>query len=300
MARARPYIFCRYSFVINEESLDARRQLSALQELHGKLFAYGPTAERVGRYDTLIMRPDRFEVDREKVISWSVGRKTDIRVGVKYDEKKDRLEFITIDDKTVQYSDCVAIPRLGVMAVDDRAAATHLGAKHAINRFCSTFRNIPNGSVNVEFTTTAGEVDRALKTWELAEVTFKIRPYNPFSSSDLSKQMSEAMKREGIGTLRAVARPASGSEMRPVDGPIASAVALSNDGYGQVGVKGVTSDGDVAQIRRPHFENERTKNQKIQAAPRELRVFIEADGDTDEESFKNAVRAMLTFYDQKT
>ena len=298
MARARPYIFCRYSFVINEEILDAHGQYSALQELQGKLYAHGPTAEREGRYDTLIMRPHMFKVDGEQAISWSIGRRTDLRVGYQYDEANDQLEFVTIEDETVQYSDCVAIPRLGAMAVDARTAETHLGAKHAINRFRSVFRNISNGAVNIEFTTTAAQFARALNDWELKEVTFKIRPYNPLSSSDLSKQTSEAMKREGIATLRSVARPApGGAEMRPVDGPIASAVALSNDGYGQVGVKGVTADGNLAQILRPHFEAEREKNKKIQAAPRELRMFIETDGDTDDESFKNVARALLTFYD---
>lgn len=298
MAKPRPYVFCRYLFSVDEEPLDAGAQLVALQDLQGQFFAHGPTAEREGRHDTVIMRPRGFEINGEPVISWSVGQRTDSRIGVKYDERGDKLQFVQIDNGTVRYNDFVAIPRLGVMAVDDRTGDRHIGARSVIARLRSVFRNIEGGSADVAMTTTSADVERALQQWDLREVSFKVRPTNPHSPDELSKMMSDALRQEGIGTLRAVARPQAGAEMRPNDGPLDQARSLSDAGYGQIGVRGVMADGNVAYIPRPHFEDERTRNQRIQAKPRELRVYVETEGDTDEESFLSAAASLIGFYDR--
>ena len=107
------------------------------------------------------------------------------------------------------------------------------------------------------------------------------------------------MKQEGIGVFRASARPHAGGEMRLNDGPLAQARALTDDGYGQMGVRGVMRDGHVAYIPRPHFEEEKDRNQRIQAKLRELRVYIETEDDTDDESFGNAAKALIGFYDRE-
>lgn len=300
MVRPRPYLFCRYSFSVEEEVLDLQGQLAGLKDLQGQLFAHGPTAEREGRLDTIIMRPRLIEVGGEKVLCWSVGQKVEVRVGVLYDEDADRLNLVSIDDGTVRYNDFVAVPRLGVVAVDDRTGERHINAKGVISRLRSIFRNIEGGSVNVEMTTTSADMDQALQSWELTEVSFKVRPLNPHSRSELSRQLSEAMKRENIGTLRAVARSQTGREMRPNEGPLSQAHALTEDGYGQIGVRGVMPDGHKANMPRPHFEEEKTRNQRIQAKRRQLKVYIETEGDTEDESFDNAARALVNFYDRES
>jgi len=297
MARPRPYLFCRYSLVVDEEVLDIHSQLAALQELQGKFFVHRRSADREGMRDTVIMRPRLTDDgDGDDVLTWSVGQKIDTRVGMLYNERADELNLITINDGTVRYNDFVAIPRLGVVAVDDRTGESHLNAKSAISRLRSAFRNIEDGAVNIEMTTTAADMDHALKSWELTEVTFKVRPINPYSSSELSRQLSDAMEKEGIGTLRGVARTSAGVEMRLNEGPLAQAHSLTNDGYGQMGVRGVMADGHKAYIPRPKFEEEKRRNCSIQTKPRELRVYIETENDSDEESFANAAKALVDFY----
>ncbi len=299
MSRPRPYLFCRYSFLVDEEVLDLRGQLSALQDLQGQFFANGPKAEREGRYDTVIMRPRLIEVSKEKVLVWSVGQKIEMRVGVRYNSTSDKLDFVDINDDTVRYNDFIAVPRLGVLAVDDRSGERHINAKGAIARLRSSFRNIDGGAVNVAMTTTPADVDHALNQWDLQEVTFKVRPINPHSDDELSRQLSEAMKKEGIGTIRAAVRPQTGHKMRPNEGPLDQALSLTEDGYGQIGVRGVMPDGHVASIPRPDFEEERSRNQRIQAKPRQLRVYVETENDSDNESFINASMALVNFYDRE-
>lgn len=298
MPRARPFLFCRYSMLVDENHLDERAQLLALQDLQGQLFAHGLRAEREGRRDTILMRPRSFLVDDRGAISWSVGHRIDIRVAAKYDEASDRLDLVAIDDGTVRYNDIVAVPSLGVLAVDDRTGDRHIGGKPAIARLRSIFQNVEGGSVNIERLITSSDLERALESWELDEVSFKVRPVNPHTPSDLSRQLSEAMKREHIGTLRAVAKPAHDQQMRPSDGPIGQATALSNEGYGQVGVRGRTPEGHMATIPRPQFDLEKRKNEKIQSKPREFRVFIEADSEVDETIFFHTAKALVSFYDR--
>jgi hypothetical protein len=67
-----------------------------------------------------------------------------------------------------------------------------------------------------------------------------------------------------------------------------------------MGVRGVMPDGHVAYIPRLQFEEERTRNQRIQAKPRALRVYVETEGDTDDESFASAAKALVSFYDRGT
>lgn len=113
MARPRPYLFCRYHLAVDDEPLGVKAQLTALQELQGQLFAHGPTAEHEGRFDTVIMRPRMLTVGRERVLTWSVGQKIDARLGVRYDQKRDSLEFVHIDDGTVRYKVRLRFPRRG-------------------------------------------------------------------------------------------------------------------------------------------------------------------------------------------
>lgn len=299
MPRPRPFLFCRYTMLISEEALDGRAQLTVLNDLQGQFFGHGPKAEREGRQDIVLMRPRRLQIDGEEAISWSVGQQIETRVAAKYDKTSDRIQLVSIDDGTVRYNDIVALPRLNVLAVDDRSGERHLGAKGAISRFRSIFRNVDeNASANIYMMIDADDMDHALRDWELEEVAFKVRPINPHSSQELSRKLSDAMKRENIGTFRATVRPAANEDMRPNEGPIDQASALSRDGYGQIGVRGKTPEGHMAKIPRPQFELEKSKNQKIQSKPRELRVYIESDEESDDKFAEAVVKALVSFYDR--
>jgi hypothetical protein len=297
MTRPIPFYFCRYEFKIGDEVLDYQGQLQALSELQGQYFQHERSRKGERFLDSVVMRPRSTDVDGVKAIAWSVGKKIGQRLTVEYDEEADRMQFATIDDTGIHYTDFVAIPSLGVMAVDDRTGSPHLGGKPAIGRFRSIFRHIEFGDVKVELTTTSADVDKALKTWGLQEFAFVVRPYNPHPPGDLSRRLSEQFVKDNIGTLRGKARPFEGQTMRPADdGQIAAVRELADDGYGQYAVKGVTADGHVAQIKQPQFDEQREKNRKRQAQPRELRVIIEHDGDGEDIIVENIINALRNFY----
>jgi hypothetical protein len=299
MSRPIPFYFCRYVAWSEDEPLDFTGQFSALKELQGKLFAHGPKAEMARHLDSLVMRPREFSLDGHRALAWSVGRRIGTRVSAEYDPGKDRLEFNTVNDAGIQYADFLAIPELGVLAVDDRAGDTHLGGKAAIGRFRSIFSHIPHGFFDIELTTNTDDVHRALEHWRITEFSFVVRPYNPHPTSDMMKDFSDAMSREKIARLSGTARSGEGQYLDPKqEGQMAAAIELADAGYGQYGVKGTTPDGHEAQIKQPTFNEERSKNQKKQDQPRELRIIIQTDGDEDD-VFIDALRALLNFYAQR-
>ena len=298
MAQMRPYLFCRYSLLQNEEPLDARGQLHALQELQSGRFANGPTAEREGRLDTVVMRPRSFRVDGQLALTWSVGQMIETQDGVRYDQTNDRLMDVAIDASITRYNDFVAIPELNVVAVDDRTSGNHLGGKGAIRRFRYAFQNFEGGAAQFEMTITQEDLDEALDNWHLERFWYKVRPANPHARSELSQNLSESMRREGIGSFRGHAEhdPDQEPSLRLDGGRLAEAYSLAMEGYGQIGLRGNTPEGHVATIPRAQFQRNRERNQRIQDKSRPLRVHIESDGETESDSFADAVRALMSFY----
>ncbi len=291
------FYFADTASLLTRRCLDRHGQLQALTELQGQYFAHGPTAEAEGRLDSVVMRPREFKAGQNFALSWSVGQKIGYRSKVDYDPKKDEVLINMVDDPSLRYADFISIPRLGVMAVDDRVGENHMGGKAAINRFRSIFRNIEGGAVNVELTTTPQDVAKAMKQWELTEFSFVVRPYNPHPPGELSKMLSDQFEKDGIGRYTAKARPRPGKRMKAApDGHIASVVELADAGYGQYAVRGIVPEGHEAQIKRPPFEAAATKNQKRQAEPRELRVMVAPPEEKDEKLFEEVAKTLVRFY----
>jgi hypothetical protein len=295
----RPFLFCRYDITVSDEPLKQAAQFALISELQGQPTAHGQKAAEEKNFDTLLMRPKRIQVDRRDVLFWSVGVTVQKRLRAKYDKTNDRIDLELINDGSVRFNDFVAIPALGVLAVDDRAGEMHLGGKGAINRFKSVIRSHDGGDANVVFEATPDEVRRALRDWSLSRFKFTIQPNNPRPVSSLAQALSEQFKRDGIGKLTGTAVPAEGSQMRMADeGFIAAATGLVEAGYGQVAVAGRTEDGLDAEIKKPRFDPDVQKNERIQEKPRELRVFVD-DEDLDEDSvMRTAARALIRFHDQ--
>lgn len=297
MVRRIPFLFCRYQFLIDGELLDTSGQFEALTELQGEYFAHGRKAEREGKYDSVIMRPRRFELNGHQVLSWSVGQTNNLRVAAEYDSRKDELELRRRNDKSVRFSDFVAVPDLNSLAVDDRVSPVHLGGKAAIRRFQSIFRNFEDGEAEIQQSTSRNDIDRALELWELKDFSFVVRPYNPHPVGDLSRRLSEQLAADGIGRYTGRARPASGRSMKPSqDGHIAAAIEMTDAGYGQFSIRGVTGDGHDATIKKQHYSEKVELNKKRLSEPRELRVHINV-ADAQEEKWPRVVAmAMVEFY----
>ena len=297
MARRIPYLFCRYELLVDEERLNVRGQLEALTELQGMYFAHGPKAEREERLDSVLMRPRQFKIEGARVLSWSVGQRLDLRVAAEYDNVSDKLTFRTHNDMSVRYADFVAVPDLGALAVDDRAGPVYLGGKAAIRRFQSIFRNVEGGEACVYHSTSKEDVDHALEVWNLQELSFLVRPYNPHPVGDLSRRLSEQLEADGIGRYAAKAKPVGAHPMKPSpDGHLEAAIEMADAGYGQFAIKGVTTDGHEATIKKQRFSDQAEKNRKQQDEQRELRIHISVDDEADEELPQLVAKAMVEFY----
>lgn len=295
MPRPIPFYFCRYTLSVEGEPLDANAQLASIQELQGQYFGHGTNNIILGIHDTVLMRPREFDVGGHRAFAWSVGKRAGLRSQASYDEARDQLNFADVNDPGITYADFVALPHIGVLAVDDRVGNLHLGGKPAIARFRSIFQNIPGGAVDIELVTRPQDVERAMARWNLTEFSFVVRPFNPHPPGDLSERLSEALSADRVAKLSAKVQPAEGQYLAVNDGQIAAAKELADAGYGQYSFKGVTRDGHTAEIKRPVFNERREKNQRRQAEPRELRIVIDTEGDYD--NLIHAVAdAMIDFY----
>ena len=298
MPRPRPFLFCRYLLSVDGEKLEGASQYGFLSEMQGRPFAHGKKAERERRFDTLIMRPRRHERQDTEFLSWSVGQLIESRVLAVYDEAKDKLEFEVIEDGSVRFTDFISIPSLGAMAVDDRAASDlHLGGKQAINRLTSLVRSQMGAEIEVTRELTAEDVNRALKTWDLQKYSFTIRPNNPRPVSSLARKLSAQMKADGIGQLRAEAKPPEGGSMSKSDeGLIEAASDLVEAGYGQQAISGYTENHIKAEIKKPRFDQDPEKNDKAREKARELRVMIEPEEDSEEEILETTFDTLKQTY----
>jgi hypothetical protein len=294
---SRPFLFCRYAITVSEESLSGVAQYKLISELQGQPVAHGPKAEEEKNYDTLIMRPQKHVIDGHTALFWSVGVTIKQRLRAKYDRANDTIDLELINDGSVRFNDFIAVPSLAVLAVDDRGGELHLGGKQAINRFRSVVRTHEEADTSIVFEASPEEVRKALRNWSLSRFKFTIQPNNPRPVSRLSQALSEQFKRDGIGKMTGTTQPAEGVTMRmDRDGFIAAAAGLVEAGYGQMSVAGRTEDGIDAEIKKPRFDPDVQKNERIQEKPRELRVFVDDEDLNEGEVVRTAARALINFH----
>lgn len=297
MPKPIPFLFCRYQMLVDEEQLDRDGQYEALQSIKGQLFPHGPKATREGVHDILVMRPQKREIEGEQVLTWSVGHRPGVRRKTDYDAAADKLSHSIEHDTHTVYTDFIAVPRLGAMAVDDRVSGEYMGARPAISRLRSAFQNVEDGQFQA-WLLAAGDVSAVLKELSLLEYAYSVRRYNPHAPGVLAKRTSDAMAEEGIGTLRGVARPMPGEEMRAAEGHIEGTSELAEAGYGVVGFRGTTDSGHVVHLPKPTFDLDKNKNLKEQEKPQRLRVYFERPEVPDEDMTPSIVRELVRFYDR--
>jgi len=279
--------------LVDEEPLDTVGQLQALESIKGRLFPHGPKATREDVRDILVMRPRRFAVAEETVLTWSMGHRPGVRRRTRYNAETDTLDrSVNADDHTV-FTDFIAVPRLGAMAIDDRVSEEYMGARSALSRLRSAFQNVDGGSFQGRLLA-PGDVSAIVEQLDLKEYSYSVRRYNPHTRSALAKQFSEALESEGIFTNRGVAKPAPGSVMKSGEGIIGGTAGLADDGYGVVGFRGITPSGRTAHLPKPKFSTDKDENLREQAKEQRLRVFFEANDDDD--LIASVVAELVRFY----
>lgn len=290
-----PFLFCRYELYVGDEVLDANGQYAALQDLQGKYYPHGQKARDEGTFDSVIMRPRRSNIDGNVVLTWSVGHLIGERVAARYDEDRDVLALTYQPDDSVRYADFIAIPEIGALAIDDRSGELRLGGKPAANRFRSVFRQLREAHANIVLATDKRDLDRALQLWRITDFMFTVRPHNPHAPDAISRRMGERLKARNVQRESGKWEAEEGQGIQP-DNEMKAILGLSEAGYGQVAIKGVTPDGHTAQIKKPQFHFDAEKNIAAQEKPRQMRVYIEAEGEDEEQLFAATAKALIGFY----
>lgn len=242
------------------------------------------------------MKPQAIEVVEDKVITWYVGQQLTGRSETFYDREVDELREEWSGSSAVKYARFVAIPRLGVVAISDRTGDNHINASSAITRMKSVFRQaVRGGDIWIELAASHADAQKALRDWSLSRFDFDVRPFNPHPRHP-GEILSGLLARDNIGALRARATPAPGRDMKANDGGcIEEAVGLAEAGYGQYGLQGTTAEGRQVALRKPKFDLDKERNQNIQRAPQQLRVYLEPQ-ESELAEFAEAAAALIEFY----
>ena len=292
-----PYLFCRYTLSIDDENLSPYEQAPVLHSLKGKLCSHrkpSPTAED---HDTRLIVPRDRTVKSKLIISWYVDLQVFARTQYTYDDANDKLLERQGDVKEDRVTKFIALPELGVVAIDDSSSERNIGGLAAAGRFKSVFRSVPGGKAQIDFSGSNADVERALRTWGLYRVDYSLRPFNPTPRSPGDK-LDALLKADKAAKIQGSVVAHQGGRMHySEDGFLAQAWGLAAAGYGQLGVRGETPQGLEAAFRKPTFNEERSKNIAQQEKPRQLRVFI-PDHPEEAQQEEEVVKALLEFYDR--
>jgi hypothetical protein len=276
-----PYLFCRYSMQIGDDVLDAAGTLAALSEHQGTYYPSGPKEDRDGVKSSVVMKPRQVLVDGEAAIVWSMGFRPGHRVVTGYDAITQEMTRQVEADTHIYHADIVAVPRLQVMAIQDRSSATYLGARSALRRIRAVFRQIEDGSFSYTFMG-PGDLTQVLDDLKLGEFHYTVRRINPHPPSALAQALDESFQQEGIGISRGVVKPLPGAEMEKGNGLIGAATDLASAGYGVIGAKGTTASGHTAHIPKPPFSLDKNENLEQQEKEQPLRILFDGELEGDQ------------------
>jgi hypothetical protein len=297
MARPTAYLFCRYQIVDeSERPLSIKEEWQILQELKGETIAYRVREPTREDYTTYLMRPRKKKILGYDVHTWAVAQDIRFRERTRYDRVADETVDDSMETDEIRHARFLALPSLGVFAVEDGSSERNLSARSAVGRFVAIIETLAEDyDITVNFAGTPQDAERALEHWSLDQFSFIVRPFNP-TPSKFGRKIHELLVADNVGALRAVAIPDEAHDMRDSHkGIIAEARGLSDEGYGQYGAAGTTPDGLRAKISRPQFSQNRAKNKQRQTENRTLKVYIPAQG-TAEEKERALIRALVDLY----
>lgn len=199
MPRAIPFAFCRYEFAIADQPLTGREQLERLRRIRGSMVAYRKLDPTLDDERNFVMRPKDTRVAGHLVLIWEVAEQKTIRERTRYDKDRDEIWEEAIETDEIAHTKFVAVPELGVLAVDDRLSDRTLGARPAVFRLKTIFEKlVADSDARITFAGSPQELQRALDTWTLDKFSFAVRLFNPHPSG-LGHELHDLMVRDNIG-----------------------------------------------------------------------------------------------------
>jgi hypothetical protein len=247
----------------DDDALTPDEEWGVIQEIKGEPIAYRVRDPKPDDLDTFLMMPRKKSIGGYAVHTWAIAQDVKTRERSKYDKGNDELKSELVQADEIRHTKFIAIPKLGVFAVDDSISDRTLGARSAVSRFAAVVETlVDNTTVEVNFAGTPDDAQKALETWKLDEFSFTVRPFNP-TVRKLGEKMHELLVADGVGSLQAVARPTEGKDMKDShEGLISEAKGLTEAGYGQYGARGTTPDGLQASLSKPKFTMTRTRTSR--------------------------------------
>lgn len=295
MARAINYLFCRYSIDGPEVAVDEAGEFSFLSENQGGEFAHG--REKEGSIPRVLCTdPRTSEAEGYRFHTFGIGNKPGIRARQEYDVTvRDVVRSLQVDPHT-KFGQFVTVPSLGVMAIRDRASDDDLNAVGAIPALRSFVRGASEGAWHINIIHAGNDdVEHALERWNVSEYSYTVRPLNPHGG-DLAQMRTDMFNKENIGQESGVVKAATAEGLVPDEGTIGQTLELARDGYGQIGLRGTTEDGNAASIPKLPFSQDKEKNRNRQEkSPRFMRIAFPPEDAGDDISLAVA-SALVRFY----
>jgi hypothetical protein len=195
-----------------------------------------------------------------------IGRHSTEREITTYGESEDATKLKNVVDDDYPHAPFVCLPRLGMIACVDGAK---LRADAAMARLHAILIHRRKLMFVVEAITETFDLRKAVKRFNLIEVTFEILPVNPHSD-DLGLKLDESRKLDHIRRIVGTAQALPSDPMK-LDGGILTAIQqLQTSGHAKVGFVGRADDVEV-KVEKP------AKSQKLASSDDES-VFGENVG----------------------
>jgi hypothetical protein len=195
-------------------------------------------------------------------------------------------------DGGLRYSDFIAVPTLGILAVDDRSGEEFMGGSNAVHRFRSIVRHSGDDrELTIVAAADYSDIQNALKRWSITTFSFTIKPYNPHAPTALARELGEKLKQRHVKRAHGEWQADRENGLK-ADDDMSAIVQLSEAGYGQIAIKGFTPLGQQVEIKKSAFSDDKDKNLKSLDKPRQMRILIDTDGLSDRK-IQKAVAALI-------
>lgn len=290
-------VLARYVFASKAGALSRAEQAGALATLkEAPPIHYRVKDPQPDDRNTYIIAPTAGTRKGEEYLSWQVCRDINQRPVRRVDRDTQTVAFDFEHTDDCQLARIVALPRLGVLAVEDSTGEGHLGGWSALGRFSAIVAAyLTDASFEANPAGSPQDLRRAIETWDLDKFAFQARPFNPHPSNP-GEALSDLLEKDGIGDLRAIALPKPGAHIHPKDsGLVKEAMGLADKGYATYGATGRTPSGAEAIVKKQAFSYDRQTNMSRLAGPQQLRVYVTAE--KDEDRVKQIVDVLIEFFE---
>jgi hypothetical protein len=288
-------LLSRYTWEERDRGLSRAEQEERLEQLKAaQPIAYRKSEPESDDFDTYIIAPTSGTRLTVPFLTWQVCRDIRFRQVRKPDRRSQTVRFDFEDTDDCELARIVAIPSLGVLAVEDGTGDGKIGGWSALQRFRAIVGSHTIGKFEAAIAGTPQDLAKAIETWELDQFSFQARPFNPHPSNP-GQVLSDMMKADKIGEIRGTALPHEGGHIKPKEsGMVQETLGLAAKGYATYGATGRTPSGAKAVIRKQPFSHDRHENLERLRGPQQLRVYIDADD--DKKQIKRTVDVLLEFF----